>query len=26
VTTVAKAIKVMIGGTVYYVPAYATFA
>jgi hypothetical protein len=26
VTTVAKAIKVMVGGTVYYVPAYATFA
>lgn len=26
VTTVSKAIKVMIGGTVYYVPAYATFA
>ena len=26
VTTVAKAIKVMIGGTVYFVPAYATFA
>ena len=26
VTTVAKAIKVMIGGTVYYVPAYASFA
>jgi hypothetical protein len=26
VTTVAKAIKVMIGGTVYYVPAYSTFA
>jgi len=26
VTTVAKAIKVMIGGTVYYVPAYATFS
>ena len=26
VTTVAKAIKVMIGSTVYYVPAYATFA
>jgi hypothetical protein len=25
VTTVAKAIKVMIAGTVYYVPAYATF-
>jgi hypothetical protein len=26
VTTVAIAIKVMIGGTVYYVPAYSTFA
>ena len=26
VTTVAKAIKVMIGGTVYYVPSYSTFA
>ena len=26
VTTVAKAIKVMIGGTVYYVPAYGSFA
>jgi hypothetical protein len=26
VSTVAKAIKVMIGGTVYYVPAYSTFA
>ena len=26
VTTVSKAIKVMIGGTVYYVPAYATCA
>jgi len=26
VTTVAKAIKVMIGGTVYYVPAYSTFS
>jgi hypothetical protein len=26
VTTVSKAIKVMIGGTVYYIPAYATFA
>jgi hypothetical protein len=26
VTTVSKAIKVMIGGTVYFVPAYATFA
>jgi hypothetical protein len=26
VTTVSKAIKVMIGGTVYYVPAYSTFA
>ena len=26
VTTVAKAIKVMIGGTAYYVPAYSTFA
>jgi hypothetical protein len=26
VSTVSKAIKVMIGGTVYYVPAYATFA
>lgn len=26
VTTVSKAIKVMIGGTVYYVPAYATYA
>jgi len=26
VTTVAKAIKVMICGTVYYVPAYATFS
>jgi hypothetical protein len=26
VTTVAKAIKVRIGGTAYYVPAYATFA
>jgi hypothetical protein len=26
VTTVAKAIKVMIGGTVYYVPAYTTFS
>ena len=26
VTTVSKAIKVMIGGTVYYVPAYATFS
>ena len=26
VTTVAKAIKVMVGGTVYYVPAYASFA
>ena len=26
VGTVSKAIKVMIGGTVYYVPAYATFA
>jgi hypothetical protein len=25
VTTVAKAIKVMIAGTVYYVPAYSTF-
>ena len=25
VTTVSKAIKVMIGGTVYYVPAYSTF-
>jgi hypothetical protein len=25
VTTVSKAIKVMIGGTVYYVPAYASF-
>ena len=25
VTTVSKAIKVMIGGTAYYVPAYATF-
>lgn len=26
VTTVSKAIKVRIGGTTYYVPAYATFA
>ena len=26
VGTVSKAIKVMIGGTVYYVPAYATFS
>jgi hypothetical protein len=26
VTTVSKAIKVMVGGTVYYVPAYASFA
>ena len=26
VTTVSKAIKVMIGGTAYYVPAYATYA
>ena len=26
VTTVSKVIKVMIGGTVYYVPAYATFS
>jgi hypothetical protein len=26
VTTVSKAIKVMIGGTVYYVPAYASFS
>jgi hypothetical protein len=26
VTTVAKAIKVMIAGTAYYVPAYATYA
>ena len=26
VTTVAKAIKVMVDGTVYYVPAYASFA
>ena len=26
VTTVSKVIKVMVGGTVYYVPAYATFA
>jgi len=26
VTTVSKAIKVMIAGTVYYVPAYATFS
>ena len=26
VSTVSKAIKVMVGGTVYYVPAYATFA
>jgi hypothetical protein len=26
VTTVSKAIKVMVGGTVYYVPAYATFS
>ena len=26
VTTVSKAIKVMIGGTVYYVPAYSTYA
>jgi hypothetical protein len=26
VTTVSKAIKVMIGGTAYYVPAYATFS
>ena len=26
VTTVAKVLKVMIGGTVYYVPAYSTFA
>ena len=26
VTTVSKAIKVTIGGTAYYVPAYATFA
>jgi len=25
VTTVAKVLKVMIGGTVYYVPAYSTF-
>ncbi len=25
VTTVSKALKVMIGGTAYYVPAYATF-
>jgi len=26
VTTVSKVLKVMVGGTVYYVPAYATFA
>jgi hypothetical protein len=26
VATVSKAIKVMIGGTVYYVPAYASFS
>ena len=26
VSTVSKAIKVMVGGTVYYVPAYASFA
>ena len=26
VTTVAKVLKVMVGGTVYYVPAYSTFA
>ena len=26
VTTVAKVLKVMIGSTVYYVPAYSTFA
>ena len=26
VTNVSKAIKIMIGGTVYYVPAYASFA
>jgi hypothetical protein len=26
VGTVSKAIKVMIAGTVYYVPAYATFS
>ena len=26
VTTVAKVLKVMVGGTVYYVPAYATFS
>ena len=26
VATVSKAIKVMVGGTVYYVPAYASFA
>jgi hypothetical protein len=26
VTTVSKAIKVMIGGTVYYVPAYAAYS
>jgi hypothetical protein len=26
VTTVSKAIKVMVGGTVYYVPAYASFS
>jgi hypothetical protein len=26
VTTVSKAIKVMIGGTAYYVPAYATYS
>lgn len=26
VTTVSKAIKVMVGGTVYYVPAYASYA
>jgi len=26
VTTVSKVIKVMVGGTVYYVPAYATFS
>jgi hypothetical protein len=26
VTTVSKVLKVMVGGTVYYVPAYATFS
>ena len=26
VTTVSKVIKVMVGGTVYYVPAYSTFS